>query len=516
VLGLQLACGALERGERVAFLSSEPAPSLIQQAEALGLPLEVAVRGDRLVLLELDHAVPAVVRAQGVAAFTDALRQEAGDVSLVIVDPVTAITAEIVDEPKLRELARAFARGIQAPHLVLTVETERLAQQRGLERVLSELCGAYLRLDREPSGRRTLAVEKTRTGVGASEAVEFAIGPGGTHLVGDAMPVAEIGPARAEDDATAAAWVGPSPNAPETTRARRPAPARVPVQASAGPAAPVTVPEPATESKARPLVLVVEDSRLQRELVRDWLGDRYEVQSVVDGFEALAMLLQRRPDLVILDLIMPRVTGYELLCAMRRAKVDVPVLVASSRVQTAGERLGPLVLGATDFIAKPMNRLELEHKVETLLQLRRSGDQRFDPAEAEALFGKVSSHRMLEAGEFRDRLERACRFGERYEMPSTLARVRGPDVRTLERWLEVANQELRFEDAILRLGKREALVLLVATAPNSASKVLDRLGAQCEEALGRPHGIAVEVAPATPDPPELEGVGLLEAEESEP
>ena len=61
-----------------------------------------------------------------------------------------------------------------------------------LERVLSELCGAYLVLDRDGGGRRTLAVEKSRTGIGAAERVEFSIGPGGTHLVGEAKPKAEI------------------------------------------------------------------------------------------------------------------------------------------------------------------------------------------------------------------------------------------------------------------------------------------------------------------------------------
>ena len=58
--------------------------------------------------------------------------------------------------------------------------------------MLSELCGAYLVLDREAGGRRTLSVEKSRAGLGAAERVEFAVGPNGTHLVGDATPKAEI------------------------------------------------------------------------------------------------------------------------------------------------------------------------------------------------------------------------------------------------------------------------------------------------------------------------------------
>jgi DNA-binding response OmpR family regulator/archaellum biogenesis ATPase FlaH len=548
VLALQLARGAIERGERVEFVSSEPAPSLIQQAAALDLPLDGALRSEQLALLELDAAAASLVRSQGPAALAEALRRESPDADLLIVDPFTILTAEIVDEPKLREVARAFVKALPVRHLVLTVERERLDSQRGLERVLSELCGAYLVLDREPSGRRTLSVDKTRTGVGASECVEFAIGPGGTHLVGDAMPVSAIGETPADEDVSLAAWVRSTPaeSAPRRGRVRpalpphfaRPpqaAPAAAPAEAgpvppapAGAPVSPVAATTPATGQAAgptaaapapaagpRPTVLVVEDTRLQRELIRDWLSDRYEVLTAADGFEAMATLLSHDPDLVILDLIMPRVTGYELLCALRRAGRDVPVLVASSRVQTAGDRLGPLVLGATDFIAKPVSRLELEHKVAMLLQLRRNADRRFDPAEAEALFGQVSASRLLEAEEFRDRVTRAAGFGERHGLASALVRLGSSDAAALEQWIDVASQELRFEDAILRLGKRRALVLLVATGPAEAPKVLDRLHELCEQALGRPAKLTVAITTASPEALDPEPAAAAPGEEGD-
>jgi CheY-like chemotaxis protein len=258
------------------------------------------------------------------------------------------------------------------------------------------------------------------------------------------------------------------------------------------------------------LILLVEDSRMQRELVTEWLSSRYEVISAVDGFEALAKIVSHNPDLVILDLIMPRVSGYELLCALRRAHVDVPVLVASSRVQTAGDRLGPLVLGATDFLPKPVNRLELEHKVETLLRLRRDHDHRFDNHEAEALFGTVSASRLLEAPDFRDRLMRACNFGDRHGFVSSLVRVDAPDARSLDRFLDAADQELRFEDAILRVSKQRALVLLVATGPTDAPKVVERLfGSRDEE--GGAHGFTLEAMAATPEQGDPEAIELISA-----
>ena len=113
VLTLQLAHAALERGEPVQIVSSEPAQSLMHQADALGFEFDGALADERLVLLELDGNTAALVRAQGIEPLVEALRGEASEVSLVIIDPFTAITAEIVDEPRLREVSRAFARALR-------------------------------------------------------------------------------------------------------------------------------------------------------------------------------------------------------------------------------------------------------------------------------------------------------------------------------------------------------------------------------------------------------------------
>lgn len=231
---------------------------------------------------------------------------------------------------------------------------------------------------------------------------------------------------------------------------------------------------------------------MQREMIKDWLEPRYEVITADDGFEALAKIVTHQPDLVILDLIMPRVTGYELLCALRRAHMDVPVLVSSSRVATTGDRLGPLVLGATEFLPKPVNRIELEHKVETLLRLRRVRDPRFEGNEAEELFGRISSSRVLELADFRERVARACTFGDRNGLESSIVQLRAVDPVALDAWVEMANEDLRFEDAILRQSKNTAVVLLVATGPSDAAKVIARTTGRCQDESGQP--IELEIA----------------------
>lgn len=447
VLALELAHHALRRDEPVAFLSAEPTPSLLQHAHSLGFALDAALDSERLAILELHAGAPTLLREIGVGALLDALRRELGERSLVIVDPLSALLAEIVDESRLREIVRELVRSLSDHDLILTLDEERQTQ-RSLELVLSELCGAFIRLEREPSGRRVATLEKTRTGVAKGEHLEFAIGPGGVQIVGDAMPL---------PDASGAVATVRRPDAPSA----------------------------AIEGRL-PRVLVVDDDRLLRAMLIEWLGARYEVVAVADGFEALAALVSSKPDLVVLDLLMPRVTGYELLFSMRRAGFDIPVLVASSRLTTRGERLGPLVLGATDFIPKPLSRVELMHKVETLLSLPHTRGSRFGEAEAQALFGSFSGSRMLELPDFAERVARACDFGEKYEISSSIVALGAEDEQDLDRWIAVANHQLRFEDAIVRTDKRLALALLVATAPHYAPRVVDRLAGLAEDGAPLP------------------------------
>jgi CheY-like chemotaxis protein/KaiC/GvpD/RAD55 family RecA-like ATPase len=445
VLSLELAHRALGRGESVRFLTTEAAPSLLRQAASLDFDFEAALDTDELGVLELHASAPTLIRENGMEPLIEALRPELEGATLVIVDPLSALLAQIVDEARLREIVRGLARALGDFDLLLTVEAERQSVQRPLELVLSELCGAYFRLERDTAGRRTLTVEKTRTGLGASDRVEFTIGPGGTHLVGDAEP--SPGARRAIDVAVQ--------------------------QAAAA--------QPAIETGERATILVVDDDRLHREMLGDWLSGKYDVVKVSDGFEALAALVANKPNLVILDLIMPRVTGYELLYSMRRSGFEMPVLVASSRLATMGDRLGPLVLGATDFLSKPLSRVEVLHKVETLLRLPQTRDARFGEAEAQALFGSFSGSRLLELPDFAERVGRACDFGEKYEMTSSLVGLRAARSEDLDRWMEVANRQLRFEDAVVRAEKRVALLLFVATAPQYAQRVIKRLAGLAED-----------------------------------
>ena len=117
-------------------------------------------------------------------------------------------------------------------------------------------------------------------------------------------------------------------------------------------------------------VLVVEDSVTQREMITDLLkGSGLNVSIATDGVEALEHIEGHRPDLVVLDIVMPRMNGYEVC---RRIKADprtqdVPVVMCSSKGEEF-DRYWGMKQGADAYIAKPFQPTELVGTVKQLLR----------------------------------------------------------------------------------------------------------------------------------------------------
>ncbi len=115
-------------------------------------------------------------------------------------------------------------------------------------------------------------------------------------------------------------------------------------------------------------ILLVEDNRplstwLQRTLQRD----RYSVDCAYDGVEAEHLLLTQTYDLLILDLSLPRLEGYEVLKRLRARKVDTPVMIVTAH-NTTRSRIDGLDLGADDYVTKPFDVAELEARIRALLR----------------------------------------------------------------------------------------------------------------------------------------------------
>ncbi|MED9933518.1 MAG: response regulator transcription factor, partial [Catenibacillus sp.] len=113
-------------------------------------------------------------------------------------------------------------------------------------------------------------------------------------------------------------------------------------------------------------VLIVEDENDVNRLLATILSE-YETKSAFSGTEAAMWLAQKRFDLVLLDLMLPGMTGEEVIADMRRQGIKTPVIVISAK-QDVADRVNVLRLGADDFIMKPFEIDEVIARVEAVLR----------------------------------------------------------------------------------------------------------------------------------------------------
>jgi two-component system response regulator MprA len=121
-------------------------------------------------------------------------------------------------------------------------------------------------------------------------------------------------------------------------------------------------------------VLIVDDERAIRDaLARALRLEGYEVVTAVDGAEGLAAVAEHRPDLVLLDVMMPIVDGLTVCRVLRAERNRVPVLMLTARTETS-ERVAGLDAGADDYLPKPFALDELLARVRALLRRARPDD----------------------------------------------------------------------------------------------------------------------------------------------
>ncbi len=117
-----------------------------------------------------------------------------------------------------------------------------------------------------------------------------------------------------------------------------------------------------------PRIALIEDSPEVTTLVRDELRQlAYEVRTAADGELGLALCLAWRPDLVLLDVMLPALNGMEVLRRLRAAGFNGPILLLTARDSEA-DRVAGLELGADDYVVKPFSLRELTARVAALLR----------------------------------------------------------------------------------------------------------------------------------------------------
>ncbi len=127
-----------------------------------------------------------------------------------------------------------------------------------------------------------------------------------------------------------------------------------------------------TEKQARPLVLVVDDARFFREMIKDILADLpIEIATAADGEEAWSIINQQAPQLVLLDLNIPGKSGREILQLLQASplsrQVRVVVMSAVERGEDAANEMRRI--GAVDFLGKSFTPAILQKRVRTLLDI---------------------------------------------------------------------------------------------------------------------------------------------------
>jgi two-component system cell cycle response regulator len=255
-------------------------------------------------------------------------------------------------------------------------------------------------------------------------------------------------------------------------------------------AEPELTPGPAAAAGPRPRVLVVDDEEDARTALAEVLAPDCEVLAAGDGEEGARLARLEHPDLVLMDLFMPRLDGIQALQRLRAdpSTGDVPVIFVSARGDDT-VKARALDLGAVDYLQKPFSERELRARVERHLRLSRSQSALRELAQTDPLTGLAN----LRA--FRTRLADEVKRARRYRTPLTCVMADMDNLKPVNDELghaagdraiaavaAVIRAELRETDFGARYGGDE-FVLLPHTSGEDGRTLAERICARLRETV---------------------------------
>jgi DNA-binding response OmpR family regulator len=121
----------------------------------------------------------------------------------------------------------------------------------------------------------------------------------------------------------------------------------------------------------KPRVLVVDDDEMNVRLLEAILSDKYEVTTAYNGKEALLDVEKKPPDLILLDIMMPGMSGYEVCKKLKgnNKTLHIPIVMVTALTEKT-EKIKGIEAGADDFLNKPVDVNELRVRVKSLLKLK--------------------------------------------------------------------------------------------------------------------------------------------------
>jgi DNA-binding response OmpR family regulator len=222
-------------------------------------------------------------------------------------------------------------------------------------------------------------------------------------------------------------------------------------------------------------ILVVDDEPKLVRVVREYLEhDGYRVVSAGDGREALERFRQERPDLVVLDLMLPELDGLEV-CRRIRQESRVPIIMLTARAEEVDELIG-LELGADDYVTKPFSPRALLARARSVLRRAAPaedsevpltlGSLRIDPSRHEAAW--EGAPLVLTPTEFRLLSALAHRPGRVFGRLELLERIQGEAYAGYERTVDAHVKNLRKK---LAVAGGEGAAASIATVPGVGYKL---------------------------------------------
>ena len=247
-------------------------------------------------------------------------------------------------------------------------------------------------------------------------------------------------------------------------------------------------PEP-TQEQHQQRVLVVEDEAEIAAVLSEVLRSRYRVEVARDGQEGVAKARNMRPDLIVMDVFLPKLDGLEATVALKSSTdtAHIPIILLSAH-QGVAEKVRALNLGAVDYMSKPFNAMELLKRTERALKSPNTEqpepESQLPPVTLRT--GSDPGTNLYDKRTLLGKLEVEVSKSRRYHRPLSLAVLRPerPQVDMPRGVSDVMRRRLRTLDAVAHMGAGVFAVMLPECNVESARSVIQRLMPELQTATG--------------------------------